>query len=66
MAPVLDTVLFALSHLFSPWRYPVIILGSIAWMARRERSVSVSIAAHMTTNTITVLLLLAALLAPAS
>lgn len=65
-APVLNTVLFALYHFFSPWRYPAIILGflPIAWMAWRERSVIVSIAAHITINMITVVLLLSALLAP--
>jgi membrane protease YdiL (CAAX protease family) len=65
-APVLNTVLFALYHIFSPWRYPAIILGflPITWMAWRKGSVFVSIAAHMTINMVTVLLLLAALLAP--
>ena len=63
-APVINTVLFALYHFFSPWRYPAIILGflPITWAAWRERSVLVSIAAHMTINTITVLLILAAAL----
>ena len=64
-APVINTVLFALYHFFMPWRYPAIILGflPITWMAWRERSVYVSIAAHVTINMITVLLLLGAALA---
>jgi membrane protease YdiL (CAAX protease family) len=67
-APVLNTVLFGFYHLFSPWRYSAIILGflPITWMAWRERGVFVSIGAHVTINMVTVLLLLAALLAPAS
>jgi membrane protease YdiL (CAAX protease family) len=64
-APVINTVLFAAYHFFSPWRDPAIVVGflPIAWMARRERSVLVSIAAHMAINTATLLLLLAAALA---
>jgi membrane protease YdiL (CAAX protease family) len=64
-APVINTLLFAIYHFFSPWRYPAIFLGflPITWMAWRERSVAVSIAAHMTINIATVLLLAAALAA---
>jgi membrane protease YdiL (CAAX protease family) len=63
-APVINTVLFGIYHFFSPWRYPAIILGflPITWAAWRRRSVFVSIAAHMTINTITVLLIFAAAL----
>ena len=63
-APVINTVLFAIYHFFSPWRYPAIIIGflPITWVAWRKRSIFVSIAAHMTINTVTVLLLLAAAL----
>lgn len=62
-APVINTVLFAVYHFFSPWRYPAIIIGflPITWIAWRKRSILVSIAAHMTINTITVLLIVAAL-----
>lgn len=61
-APVINTVLFALYHFFSPWRYPVIIIGflPVAWLVWRKRSIYVSMATHMTINTITVLLLVAA------
>jgi membrane protease YdiL (CAAX protease family) len=64
-APVLNTVLFALYHFFSPWRYPAIIVGflPITWAAWRDRSVLVSIAAHMTINLVTMLLLVATLAA---
>ena len=62
-APVINTVLFASYHFFSPWRYPAIIVGflPITWMAWRKRSVLVSIAAHMMINMATVLLIAAAL-----
>jgi membrane protease YdiL (CAAX protease family) len=63
-API-NTGLFALYHFFSPWRYPAIVIGflPISWMAWRERSIYVSMAAHITINMITVLLLAAAFLA---
>jgi membrane protease YdiL (CAAX protease family) len=61
-APVISTVLFAAYHFFSPWRYAAIIIGfmPITRRAWRERSVQVSIAAHMTINMVTVTLLVAA------
>jgi uncharacterized protein len=64
-APVINTALFAIYHFFSPWRYPAIFLGflPITWMAWRRRSVAVSIAAHMTINIVSVLLLAAGLAA---
>jgi membrane protease YdiL (CAAX protease family) len=64
-APVINTLLFTLYHFFSPWRYPAIFVGflPIAWMAWRERSFFVSLAAHMTINIVTVLLILASALA---
>jgi membrane protease YdiL (CAAX protease family) len=62
--PVINTVLFAIYHFFSPWRYPAIVLGflPITWVAWRKRSVLVSIAAHMAINMVTVLLIFAAAL----
>ena len=64
-APIINTALFAMYHFFSPWRYPAIFIGflPIGWMAWRERSVLVSIAAHVLINTVTVLLLILAVLA---
>jgi membrane protease YdiL (CAAX protease family) len=63
-APIINTLLFATYHFFSPWRYPAIIIGflPITWMAWRQRSVFVSMAAHMAINMVTVLLLVAAAL----
>jgi membrane protease YdiL (CAAX protease family) len=63
-APVINTILFATYHFFSPWRYPTIIIGflPITWLAWRQRSVFVSMAAHMAINMVTVLLLVAAAL----
>jgi CAAX protease family protein len=64
-APVINTALFTIYHFFSPWRYPAIFVGflPITWTAWRKRSVAVSIAAHMTINIVTVLLLAAGLAA---
>jgi membrane protease YdiL (CAAX protease family) len=61
-APAINTVLFAMYHFFSPWRYPAIIVGflPITWAVWRERSIFVSVAAHMTINAATVLLIAAA------
>jgi uncharacterized protein len=61
-APLINTALFALYHFFSPWRYPAILVGflPITWIAYRERSVLVSMAAHMTINTVTLLLIVLA------
>jgi membrane protease YdiL (CAAX protease family) len=68
MAPMINTVLFAVYHFFSPWRYPAIIIGflPITWMAWRNRSISVSIATHMTINMISVLFIVAAVLSDTS
>jgi membrane protease YdiL (CAAX protease family) len=64
-APVLDTALFAIYHLHSPWRWPVIFLGflPICTAAWRRRSLWVSLVAHLIVNNVFVLLMLAALLA---
>jgi membrane protease YdiL (CAAX protease family) len=64
-APLINTTLFAVYHFFSPWRYPAILVGflPVTWVAWRKRSVFVSLAAHMTINILTVLLLFASLTA---
>lgn len=56
-APVLNTVLFSLYHFWTPWQNLARILGflPIAWMTWRTRSVYVSLAAHVLTNTVFVL-----------
>jgi uncharacterized protein len=65
ITPVLHTVLFAVYHFFSPWRWPAIVIGflPITWVAWRTRSVVVSIVAHVTINMVTVAFLFAAALA---
>jgi uncharacterized protein len=61
-APVLNTVLFSLYHLWTPWQNPARILGflPLTWTAWRLRSVQVAAAAHMTINVVFLLLLVAA------
>lgn len=58
-APVLNTVLFSLYHFWTPWQNLARILGflPIAWMTWRTRSIYVSLAAHVLTNTIFVVML---------
>jgi uncharacterized protein len=64
-APVLDTALFTIYHLHTPWRWPVIFLGflPICTAAWRRRSLSVSMVAHLIVNNVFVLMMLAGLLA---
>jgi len=63
-APVLETLLFALYHFHSPWRYPAIFLGFLpsTWMAWRKRSLWVSLTAHLIINNVFLLMMVAALL----
>jgi uncharacterized protein len=67
-APVLNTVLFSLYHFWTPWQNLARILGflPIAWMTWRTRSIYVSLAAHVMTNTLFVLLLLSLVLRASS
>jgi uncharacterized protein len=62
-APVLNTTLFSLYHLWTPWQNPARIIGflPISWMAWRKRSVSVAIVAHVTINVTFLLLMFAAI-----
>jgi uncharacterized protein len=64
-APVLNTVLFSLYHLWTPWQNPARIVGflPIAWVAQRKRSVQVAIAVHVTVNLIFLVGLFAAIAA---
>jgi uncharacterized protein len=66
-APVINAVLFGLYHLWTPWRWPSIIVGFLpmSWMAWRKRSVRLSLAAHIIVNNIFILMLLASFLAEA-
>ena len=63
-APLLGTVMFAIYHFHTPWRYPAILLGflPIAWLAWHKRSFRVSLAAHLLVNNIFILMMLAAFL----
>ncbi|MGZ8982136.1 MAG: CPBP family intramembrane glutamic endopeptidase [Burkholderiaceae bacterium] len=63
-APVLGTLMFALYHFHSPWRYPAIFLGflPVTWMAWRKRSLYVSLTAHLIINNVFILMMVAALL----
>lgn len=63
-APIINTLLFAIYHFFSPWRYPAIIVGflPISWAAWRTRSIFVALSSHIAINMTSALLLLAAFL----
>jgi uncharacterized protein len=51
-APVINSLLFALYHMWTPWRWPQIFFGMLpmSWMAWRTRSVAVSMVAHIMVN----------------
>lgn len=63
-APILGTLMFALYHFHSPWRYPAIFLGFLpaTWMAWRKRSLYVSLTAHLIINNVFILMMVAAFL----
>jgi uncharacterized protein len=62
-APVINTALFSLYHFWSPWQVLVRLAGFLpmTWAAWRTRSVYVSMAAHITINTLFLVFLVAAL-----
>ena len=62
-APVINTALFSLYHFWSPWQVVVRFAGFLpmSWVAWRKRSVFVSMAAHITVNTIFLAFLMMAL-----
>jgi uncharacterized protein len=64
-APVINAILFSLYHMWTPWRWPSILIGFLpmSWMAWRKRSVWPSMTAHIIVNNIFILLLLATFLA---
>jgi uncharacterized protein len=66
-APVINSVLFSLYHLWTPWRWPSLVIGFLpmSWMAWRKRSVWLSLAAHIIVNNIFILMLLATFFAEA-
>lgn len=51
-APVMNTVLFLLYHLWTPWQVPMRIIGLLptVWMTWRTRCLRLSIAVHVTIN----------------
>jgi uncharacterized protein len=60
-APVLNTVLFSIYHLWTPWTNPARIIGflPITWAVWRTRSVQLGVVAHVLINTVFLLLLTA-------
>jgi uncharacterized protein len=64
-APVLNTALFTIYHLHTPWRWPVIFLGflPICVATWRRRSIRLSLAAHLMVNNVFVLMMVAGYLA---
>jgi uncharacterized protein len=63
-APVINTVLFTLYHVWTPWRWPQVLLGSLPsnWLAWRERTVWLPMVTHVVVNLLFSLLLFAAYL----
>lgn len=51
-APVINTALFLLYHLWTPWQVPARIVGflPITWLTWRERSLQVAIVSHVAVN----------------
>lgn len=64
-APVLNTVLFLLYHLWTPWQVPMRVIGLLptVWMTWRTRCLRLSIVVHVTINLLFLTALVAALLA---
>jgi uncharacterized protein len=59
-APLINSGLFALYHMWSPWRWPQIFFGMLplSWMAWRKRSVAIPMAAHIMVNFVTLILMM--------
>jgi membrane protease YdiL (CAAX protease family) len=62
-APVLNAVLFSLYHFWTPWQNLGRILALLPWIYTvwRKRSVKLSIAVHISVNTLFLLLVIAAI-----
>lgn len=60
-APVINTLLFSIYHMWTPWRWPQIAVGflPLALAAWRTRSIYVSMIAHVTVNIVFLVLLTA-------
>jgi len=65
-APLLNATLFAVYHLFSPWRIPGIIVAMIpfVYLAWWKRNIYIGMIVHCTANTLSSLALFALLLRP--
>jgi uncharacterized protein len=52
LAPLVNTVLFLLYHLWTPWQVPARVIGFLptTWLTWRERSLQISIVAHVAMN----------------
>jgi hypothetical protein len=63
-APVLNTVLFSVYHLWTPWQNPGRIIALLPWVYTvwRTRSIYLSIIVHVAVNNIFLLLTLAVFL----
>lgn len=64
-APVLHTALFALYHVWSPWRWPVIFLGFLptAMRVRQKQNVRLGMFVHLIINNVFLVLMVAGLVA---
>jgi hypothetical protein len=64
-APVVNTALFALYHVWSPWRWPVIFVGFLPTTIRvhRAHNVRLGIFVHLIINNVFLVLLVVGLLA---
>ncbi len=60
-APVINTLLFSIYHVWTPWRWPQIAVGflPLAMAAWRTRSIYVSMIAHVTINIVFLVMLTA-------
>jgi uncharacterized protein len=67
-APVLNTALFTLYHMWTPWRWPQVFFGFLpaSWLAWRKRTVWLPMTMHVIVNLIFSLLLIALFLEAAS
>ncbi len=62
-APVINTLLFSIYHVWTPWRWPQIAVGFLllALAAWRTRSIYVTMIAHVTINIVFLVMLTASL-----
>jgi membrane protease YdiL (CAAX protease family) len=65
-APLLNAILFAVYHIFSPWRIPGIIVAMIpfVYVAWWKRNIYIGMIVHCTANTLSSLAIFALLLRP--